>query len=79
LCYVLKNDKLGKPGNLKKHLKIHDLLKFWLTKYENNRNNISESNFIEKMDDEKLALVKFFINSNIALQALNEVPPTTFT
>jgi hypothetical protein len=28
LCNVVKNDKLGKPGNLKKHLKIHDLLKF---------------------------------------------------
>ena len=69
VCGKVINEKLGKPGNLLKHIKIHKEGLEWAKGYEifKNENNFKPTKVLDK---KKLCLVKFFLSSNIAMKAL---------
>ncbi|RMZ93953.1 hypothetical protein BpHYR1_003262 [Brachionus plicatilis] len=66
----ITNQKLGKPGNLLKHLRTHKSdIGVWLNEFDNNNSN----NYLKKKIDPKfLHLVKFFIKNSIAVKALED-------
>jgi hypothetical protein len=62
---------LGKPGNLLKHLYTHSLAKYWSDTYKKHKEKDSSINF-KKIDTNTISLIKFFIDSNVALDALED-------
>lgn len=71
LCNYSSENVLGKPGNLKKHLKTHGESKQWLLVYDKMKANAKKST-IKTVDKKAILLVKFFINSDISLLALKD-------
>ena len=69
ICEKSFDGALGKPGNLLKHLKIHVEGEEWANRYDIFK---EEAKFKPRklLDKKQLNLVKFFITSNVAMQAL---------
>ena len=63
--------KFGDFGNLNKHLLIHEISKKWYKLYQAYSGD--EINLDDGISEEKLNLIKFFVTSNIALAALENV------
>ena len=61
----------GDFGNLNKHLLIHEISKKWYKLYQAYSGD--EINLDDGISEEKLNLIKFFVTSNIALAALENV------
>lgn len=62
--------KLGKNGNLLKHLRSHEeLIRPWLKAFVKYQNKPSSD---KKLDLKMLHLFKFFINNEIAVRVLND-------
>ena len=60
---------LGKPGNQYKHIKTHLDVKEWSRLYELSKEEI-KSKPRKQINKKQLSLVKFFLTSNIAMEAL---------
>jgi hypothetical protein len=69
ICKKSKIEKLGKTGNLLKHLAIHHESKKWVEKY---RIHIERSLPVE-LDKNTCLLIRFFIDSNVAIQSLKDI------
>jgi hypothetical protein len=71
-CGKTGAEYLSKPGNLKKHLKTDkhsENVHIWIKKFEDHKNL---PNPLLKLDSKMLNLVKFFINSNVAVVSLRD-------
>lgn len=69
LCSYTKTENIGKPGNLLKHLVTLEVGKKWFDLFDAHKNK-NKKNIFTSLDKNTLLLAKFFINSNIALKAL---------
>ena len=65
------NAKLGKPGNLVKHLQRHEASSKWLEAYRVFKD--SDFNpYAIRFDQSVLNIAKFFINNNLAVVSLRD-------
>ena len=69
ICNKKKPNIIGKPGNLKKHVEIHPQSKSWVKAFSEKRNLTKISS---KLDQNTLNIVKFFLNSNVAILSLKD-------
>lgn len=68
-CQYSTRQKLRKPGNLKKHLLTHNNVKEWLDFYDRSQGLTFTS---DKLDAKTKNIVKFFVSSNVAVDALQD-------
>ena len=69
ICEKSFDGVLGKPGNLLKHLKNHPEGAEWASRYDTFKEE-AKSKPKKVLDKKQLNLVKFFLTSNVAMQAL---------
>lgn len=69
LFFLFKFQNIGKPGNLQQHISIHEEGRNWISSFKKYKQ--SKTNNYRKLDSQSIALVKFFIESNIAMNALS--------
>jgi hypothetical protein len=69
ICKKSKKNLIGKPGNLKKHLESHSESKEWVKAFTLWQGTPSITN---KLDSSTINMVKFFLNSNIAVRSFQD-------
>ena len=71
VCGKVKKEPFAKPGNFKKHLMSanHTRVHKWIQSYEQQTDTPT---ILNKLDRTTLNLIKFFINSDVAISALRD-------
>lgn len=60
MCNYAKVERIGKPGNLLKHLVTHEIGKKWANLFEAHKNT-NKNHTVNKLDKNTIHLAKFFI------------------
>lgn len=74
ICGNVLNQKMGETGNLIKHLELHETFRNWKLLFDQHKNkNPVKPKIVENLDHDTLDMVKFYLSSDVAWQALENV------